>query len=134
MKLTNTCARTSCLIRSSYHILTHPRSESFYYLKTDISDFSNLEKNIHQSFRRYVADSYNSISLHFAARLSALVLFEGDFIGLSINVTWNFLIWHQLVYQAVAIKHPEVFGLEFLSEQNIRHAVNQDIQCCFFSS
>ena len=95
---------------------------------------SNLTDTVHPSFARYLAGSVrnkNSIALQFAARLSTLTHFEGDFIGQLINLTWNFLIWHQLVYQAVALKHPAVVALNGVKPQSIRQAVNQDLQRCF---
>ena len=84
-----------------------PWSDIFSYFKSDNRNLSNLAHKVDQSFTHYLSGSdrnKNLISLHFAARLSALTQFEGDLIGPSINLTWNFLIWHQLIYETLAIK------------------------------
>lgn len=111
-----------------------PRSEIFSYFKSDNRNLSNLAHKVDQSFTHYLSGSdrnKNSIRLHFAARLLALTQFEGDFIGPSINLSWNFLIWHQLIYETLAIKHPGVFGFGYAGPQTIQLAVNQDVQRCF---
>jgi hypothetical protein len=95
---------------------------------------SHLKTNVAEAFHGYVVESgcnVESISLHFAARLAALGQFKDDFVEPSINITWNFLIWHQLVYEAVAIEHPHLFGFELAASQSIREAVNKDMQRIF---
>ena len=98
------------------------------------SNLSQLANKVDRSFAEYLSVSDHdkpSISLHFAARLSALTQFEGDFIRPSINLTWNFMIWHQLIYETLAIKRPAAFGFAYAGAQTIQQAVNKDIQRCF---
>jgi len=52
-------------------------------------NLSKLANTVDRSFAQYLSGSDSdktSISLHFAARLSALTQFEGDFIRPSINL------------------------------------------------
>ena len=128
------------ILRRTDEICLRPFSQtiqgqiSFLYLTSNNSNLSKLASKVDRSFAQYLSRSDSnktSISLPFAGRLSALAQFDGDFIRPSINLTWNFMIWHQLIYETLAIKQPGVFGFGYAAAQTIQQAVNKDIKRCF---
>jgi len=107
-----------------------PRSETLFCFMSDCRDLSVLSQTLGKAFGDYVAENGitgDSLTVNLAARLSALTAFQNDRVHAPQNMCWMFLVMHQLVYDKIAEKYPELCGYAGAPPQRIHKEVNMFI-------
>ena len=62
-----------------------------------------------------------------AARMFVLRDFRDKILNPPINLSWNYLILHQIIFEKVAIQYPQKLGFPWESAQSIQERVNNDL-------
>lgn len=75
----------------------------------------------------YLQGVQDSLTGGIAARMFALRDFRDEILDPPINLSWNYLILHQILFEKVAIQHPQELGFPWESAQSIQERVNNDL-------
>lgn len=100
-----------------------------FLLRRDLSFVTEeLAQSLVAYCTAYAGASRNTITLGIGARFLALQSFVEHDIAPPCNLTWNYLVMSQFVWQETALTHKSVFGLVGMKDQNLQMMVNDDIK------
>ena len=100
-----------------------------FLLRRDLSFVTEeLAQSLVAYCTAYADASRNTVTLDIGARFLALQNFAENDIAPPCNLTWNYLIMSQFVWQETALAHKSVFGLAGIKDQNLQMMVNEDIK------
>jgi hypothetical protein len=112
------------------------RLSSVFSMMADFSHMKDIAKAARDELIEYLTQGHNSLSGGLVTRMFALRNFKDEVIDPSINLCWNYLILHQVIFERVAKQHPQLCGYQgWESEQTIAEYVNNDLmRLCIIAS
>ena len=103
-----------------------------FFIFLPCRDLSFVTKELAQSLTAYCTAyanaSRNTITLDIGARFLALQHFAENDVAPPCNLTWNYLVLSQIIWQEAALAYKSVFGLIGVKDQNLQAMVNEDIK------
>jgi hypothetical protein len=94
---------------------------------SDLRQLKTLGAKIGDKIVEYLDGQQDPLTGGLAARMFMLRDFHEDFINVPINLSWNYLILHQIIYEKVAVDNPVLCGFTWESSQTIKERVNNDL-------
>jgi hypothetical protein len=109
-------------------IFTSKERWSAFRMMSDFSDFKAIGKQVGEKLVEYLNQGHSPMTGDLARRMFVLRDFKDDVIGVPVNLCWNYLILHQIIFERVAILHPRICGFAgWESAQTIQNRVNNDL-------
>ena len=100
---------------------------SAFDILSDLRQLKALGAKIGDKIVEYLDGQQDPLTDELAARMFMLCDFREDFINILINLSWNYLILHQIIYEKVAVDNPVLCGFTWESSQTIKKHVNNDL-------
>jgi hypothetical protein len=82
-------------------------------MMADFSHMKDIAKAVGVDLIEYLTQGHNSLSGGIVIRMFALRNFKDDVVDTPINLCWNYLILHQVIFERVAKQHPSHTELRF---------------------
>lgn len=116
----------NCQVQLDMMFVTNDRYSAIDML-SDLSDLKNLGRMIGEKVMEYLSGEQDPLTGGLAVRMFILRDFHDEVVDTPINLSWNYLILHQLIFERVAVQYPEICGFQWESGQTIQQNVNNDL-------
>jgi len=97
----------NCQVQLDMMFVTNDKYSTIDML-SDLSDLKNLGRMIGEKVVEYLSGEQDPLTGGLAARMFILRDFRDEVVDTPINLSWNYLILHQLIFERVAVQYPEI--------------------------